>query len=773
MEYTHSDISEDKGSIYIFSETKKDGDAPKYKLFRVPIEVLLDSNADDYCSIKVGSGTINLGYNSRNVQIYVDGDYKGQQDGTAIFSERTWDESDLKVTPTSGYYMDASKGSGTGKTKSGDKSGGTYQVYLVTKYTIEYNANGGSGTVNSQTHTYNQTQALATNSFTKTGYHFAGWNTKADGTGASYSAGQNVTNLTKDKNGKITLYAQWAPNTYTVRFNGNGSTSGSMTDQAFTYDKEQALNANQFARSGYTFTGWTADQGGSGTKYSNTQKVSNLTAENGGIVNLYAQWANLYKYSLVYDANGGSGAPATQNTDWLDESSHTFTLSSTVPTRVGYTFIGWYDAATGGNKISGTVTVTGSSGTTATKTLYAHWTPISYSISFNGNGSTSGTMSNLAMVYDEEKSLTANAYKREYVVTYDAQGGTCNKESDTSVYLFKGWEDRGSISYDGVTYTYQQFDAPFYANTYNDLYNAFKYNKYALLGHYVNYGKGEGRQVVGTTPGVYPDKAAVNNLSTENNATVPLYAQWASQAVTLPTPTKTGYTFNGWYTQETGGTKVGDGGGSYTPTGNVTIFAQWDEDGYKLTFDNANGDETYTKTYKITTDLTLPTLDDSKKKGYHFSGWKVTTAGGSWTANKVYDKEHLHVGSGQTGNATLTAQWEDGESDLTVSITGLATDAEYTVFSVTATSGKAKDKTYSLALNGGQTSATFKALPIGTYTVTALSWSQTYDVKSAVVTTSTSESHDITGDYEFKFTATSESEPIKHAEASVNNVWNK
>ena len=110
---------------------------------------------------------------------------------------------------------------------------------------------------------------------------------------------------------------------------------------------------------------------------------------------------------------------------------------------------------------------------------------------------------------------------------------------------------------------------------------------------------------------------------------------------------------------------------------------------------------------------------------------------------------------------------------ITVSITGLATDAEYTIFSIKANSGAAKDKTYSIALNGGKTSATFKSIPIGTYTVTALSWSQTYDVKSVVVTTSTSESHDILEDYEFKFTATPESEPKKHAEASVNNIWNK
>ena len=87
--------------------------------------------------------------------------------------------------------------------------------------------------------------------------------------------------------------------------------------------------------------------------------------------------------------------------------------------------------------------------------------------------------------------------------------------------------------------------------------------------------------------------------------------------------------------------------------------------------------------------------------------------------------------------------------------------------------GATSDLSSDTDANTGKTSATFKALPIGTYTVTALSWSQTYDVKSVVVTTSTSERHDILEDYEFKFTASHVSEPKKHAEASVNNVWDK
>ncbi len=67
------------------------------------------------------------------------------------------------------------------------------------------------------------------------------------------------------------------------------------------------------------------------------------------------------------------------------------------------------------------------------------------------------------------------------------------------------------------------------------------------------------------------------SITISSNTT--LYAQWTSStstaAVTLPTPSRTGYSFNGWYTAASGGTKVGNAGASYTPTGNVTLYAQW------------------------------------------------------------------------------------------------------------------------------------------------------------------------------------------------------
>ena len=82
--------------------------------------------------------------------------------------------------------------------------------FTANQYTVAFNANRGEGTMAAQTFTYDAAQALRSNSFTRTDYFFAGWNTMANGKGISYSDGARVRNLTAANNGTVTLYAQWA-----------------------------------------------------------------------------------------------------------------------------------------------------------------------------------------------------------------------------------------------------------------------------------------------------------------------------------------------------------------------------------------------------------------------------------------------------------------------------------------------------------------------------------------------------------------------------------
>lgn len=93
---------------------------------------------------------------------------------------------------------------------AGSKTVDLYVKWVVNTYKVKYNGNGSTGGSTAEsTHTYGVAKNLTANGFTKTGYLFAGWNTKADGTGTAYTNKQSVSNLTATNNGTVTLYAQW------------------------------------------------------------------------------------------------------------------------------------------------------------------------------------------------------------------------------------------------------------------------------------------------------------------------------------------------------------------------------------------------------------------------------------------------------------------------------------------------------------------------------------------------------------------------------------
>lgn len=228
-----------------------------------------------------------------------------------------------------GTYMDnPSNGGSSTFTVTTDMTAQLH--YYPNTYTIKYNGNGNTGgSTTSSLHTYDVAKALTTNGFTKIGYSFTGWNTEADGTGTAYTNQQSVKNLTSTNGATINLYAQWTVNNYTVRFNGNGATSGTMQDQKFVYDKKQALNENTFARIGYTFTGWNTKPEGNGTSFKDKQEVINLTSVNNGIVNLYAQWTENVLTVNYYSNNATQTFNNSLNADKIGEGKNVLTRSVT------------------------------------------------------------------------------------------------------------------------------------------------------------------------------------------------------------------------------------------------------------------------------------------------------------------------------------------------------------------------------------------------------------------------------------------------------------
>lgn len=223
-------------------------------------------------------------------------------------------------------------------------------------YTITYNANGGSGAPSSQTKTEGVTLTLSSTRPTRPGYTFKNWNTNQYGYGTSYSPGGSYT-----ANASATLYAQWEQDvstevTYTIAYTLNGGTKGTYAPTSATVG--EWFQVSNPTRSGYTFKGWnitgmdnTTHNYGNSTLFgylsSTATSLSNITVTNfknlrgsAGTVTFAAQWeqtTSTTTYTVSYNANGGSGAPGNQT----KTHNVTLTLSSTIPTRGGYTFKGW------------------------------------------------------------------------------------------------------------------------------------------------------------------------------------------------------------------------------------------------------------------------------------------------------------------------------------------------------------------------------------------------------------------------------------------------
>ena len=154
-----------------------------------------------------------------------------------------------------------------------------YAMWQPNTYKINFNSNGGSGTMQSQTLTYDVSSKLSKNTFTRNHHTFVEWRTNPNGTGARYTDEHNVLNLTANDNEIITLYAIWLPVKYTVTFNSNGGSV--IPSQSISYGSKVNRPVDP-TRSGYTFDGWYTDASLTVPYNFNSLITGNLT--------LYAKW---------------------------------------------------------------------------------------------------------------------------------------------------------------------------------------------------------------------------------------------------------------------------------------------------------------------------------------------------------------------------------------------------------------------------------------------------------------------------------------------------
>ena len=139
-----------------------------------------------------------------------------------------------------------------------------YSRRIPNSYTIYFSANGGNGSIDGMAARWDSNVQLPESTgFSRYGYSFSNWNAQPKGDGTAYESGQSVRNLAGQKTDgdRITLYAQWTPNQYTIRLDPNGGTGEAQTLPA-TYGQTVTLTANPFTNGDKEFAGWATTPAG-------------------------------------------------------------------------------------------------------------------------------------------------------------------------------------------------------------------------------------------------------------------------------------------------------------------------------------------------------------------------------------------------------------------------------------------------------------------------------------------------------------------------------
>ena len=360
----------------------------------------------------------------------------------------------------------------------------------------------------------------------------------------------------------------------------------------------------------------------------------------------------LLENKLYYNANGGTGAPATQTAvaTTVDNAGTVFTINAdgrAQPTRTGYTFQGWNTNQTNANKgavthaHTGAISV-GSARQTAdaSATLYAVWKINNYPVTCEDRvGSTTGTL------------LGSTTTGANYAYGSTVRGSSIR-----------------STTYTG--YTYQSDTSCTIGTGTNKVYRIFKANTYTNYLYY-NANGGTGAPATQSASVTYPGGPSTFTINAGGRAQ----------------PTRTGYTFQGWNTNQT---NANNGAVTHAPTGTIsvgaakqtanasaTLYAVWKENTctnklvYNFNGGSANGitnpaNQTgkYTNNFKSTFSVTAT---KPIRTGYTFNGWTVTTNSGSVTPTSIaYNAGATNVtvspaisnGTSSGATVTVTAQWK-------------------------------------------------------------------------------------------------------------------
>jgi outer membrane protein OmpA-like peptidoglycan-associated protein len=465
-------------------------------------------------------------------------------------------------------------------------------------YTLTYNINGGSGTVplpingSGQVVLDDPTVSMVAPT---AGWHFAGWNTQANGSGQSFGAGDVY-----ELRGATTMYAIWAPNIYTLSYDANNGDVGNAPASTQGYgDVTVADNLYGLAQ-GTTgiFAGWNTKADGSGFDY-----LPGTAFKLDYDATLYAQYDTVV-YTLTFDPNTAVGGSVTGNVPDPEVGVGTVILPGNTGALAapGFNFTGWWNT-----KADGTgVTYSPGDGFILDKdtTLYANWvsnTVTLYTIAFNGNGSTSGVVPD---------PITGRG-----VIVLPYNTGSLLRIG----YSFGGWTGWNSRP-DGTGVSYFPGDY-FDLNANITLYAVWNSVSYTLS---YNNGGATGGAVPVTQSG-YGNVIIPGNIGGLTNTSTPNFVGWTTD----------------------GGTTIYNDGDIFTLETDTVMTAVWTASALKHVYYHANEPSGKTSTGAVpdpaythgNVDL-APNINNLAIDGYNFTGWNTRA---DLTGNSYYPGDTVTV----------------------------------------------------------------------------------------------------------------------------------
>ncbi len=468
--------------------------------------------------------------------------------------------------------------------------------YTANKYTVNFD-NGWD----TREFTYDSTYGELPTP-TKDNYDFTGW-FKADDT--KLTADQTV-----DITDTLYVTSHWTPHNYSFNINANG---GTVSGNAGTYNIEGGTvpSADIIGRTGYTFSHWEVDSSVGNWVQGDIYNPGNNTLGMYGDVTLKAIWTP-NKYTLSFELNVPAGA-VTDPVIEITKKEVTFDAAIgelPTPTLDGYTFLGWFKSADSDEAVTSATVHLVATG----RTIYARWTPKTQNITIDPNG---GTKTD-----DATYTIEAGAIPDGNLVSRPG-------------YTFSGWIVSVADGNWGVGSVCQPGDSTvgMYGNiTLKAQWTANRYTANFELN----------------------DENSVSSATINKESMTVVYDSPLNAAEEMPIINRNGYTFLGWFTAIEGGEQV-TAETVYTTIGDTTYYAHWQLNTYTLSFNVVGGTSIDSILYTVEDDITLPT---PVKNGWDFTNWiNFSATSGSWTTNKMYDKDALAIGNGHYGDIELMAMY--------------------------------------------------------------------------------------------------------------------